>query len=236
MYIESLITETESLEAGLPLGNMKIDILLYADDIILVSNSEAELQQMLATVQEYGRIWEIKLNPDKTIYMAFKPKSCNVNKAKPARLILNNMEIMKVNEFQYLGFHITSDLSSATHANKKRLATLITINKLKKSVLKGSTCVSMKVQIYKTFCRPILYYGAEVIDLSLKQQKDIQTTESNALKNMFHIGSRKHSTLLLRAAGLECATERLKINRLLFYLRLPKNSYTRKVFEASVEN
>jgi hypothetical protein len=229
IFIENLITKIELTKMGSSIGSMKIDILLYADDIVLISNSEAELQRMLIEVQEYGQTWEIKFNPSKTMYMAFGLIRIDGRGDTSMKLSLNNTEIIKVNEFKYLGIYITSDFGSKVHVNKKRLAMLISLNKLKKSVLKCSKSVSMKIQIYKTFCRPILYYGTEVLNLTQKQQNDIQTTESNALKDMFGIRRKKHSTLLLKATGLERATDRLILNRLLFYLRLLRNDFTRKV-------
>ena len=55
MYIEDLITEIETSEAGIKIKDMKIDIIMYADDILLVSDSQCKLQVLLDITQKYGK-------------------------------------------------------------------------------------------------------------------------------------------------------------------------------------
>ena len=74
MYIEDLIKDIEELNEGADIYDMIIDIILYADDILLLSNTKEGLQKMLDVTQKYGEKWEIKFNPDKTTFMVFGEK------------------------------------------------------------------------------------------------------------------------------------------------------------------
>ena len=54
MYIEDLIKEIEDLNEGADIYDLKIDIILYANDILLLSNTKEGLQKMLDVTQKYG--------------------------------------------------------------------------------------------------------------------------------------------------------------------------------------
>ena len=47
IYINDLAKETNELGLGVPVGDMKLSILLYADDIVLITENENDLQTML---------------------------------------------------------------------------------------------------------------------------------------------------------------------------------------------
>ena len=68
MYVEDLITEVESSKSGIKIQDIKVDIIMYADDILLISDTKESLQMLLNVTQRYGHKWEIKFNPDKTVY------------------------------------------------------------------------------------------------------------------------------------------------------------------------
>ena len=50
-YINDLSTYIHSLDIGIDIGQEKVAMLLYADDLVLMANSETELQTLLNTLQ-----------------------------------------------------------------------------------------------------------------------------------------------------------------------------------------
>ncbi len=46
---------------------MLINLLLYADEIVLISNTKHEMQHLLDLVEEFGKSRENKFNPNKKI-------------------------------------------------------------------------------------------------------------------------------------------------------------------------
>ncbi|KAF2348054.1 Reverse transcriptase domain [Trinorchestia longiramus] len=54
---------------GLNVGEEKLSCLLYADDIVVVSKSEQELQMMLEIVDGYSRDFKVKFEGDKSKVM-----------------------------------------------------------------------------------------------------------------------------------------------------------------------
>lgn len=67
IYIEKILQKISESNCGLNFGKTKIDVIAYADDLLLVSSNKKELQELLDIVTENGRALEIKFNPRKTI-------------------------------------------------------------------------------------------------------------------------------------------------------------------------
>jgi hypothetical protein len=78
-YMDDLILEIESTRCDIKLNEIKIDIIMYADDVILIANRSGDLEEMLSTTEEYGKQNEIKFNPNKTTYMEKKQMMFNLN-------------------------------------------------------------------------------------------------------------------------------------------------------------
>ena len=56
------------------LGNLNINCLLYADDLVLISKSEKGLQQAVTSLEKYCETWGLTINPDKTKIVVFNKK------------------------------------------------------------------------------------------------------------------------------------------------------------------
>ncbi|CAF1104733.1 unnamed protein product, partial [Brachionus calyciflorus] len=66
IYIDELSGRLDKNEAGFIVGNIKINSILYADDLILICNNILEMNRMLEITENYGKEYEIKFNPNKT--------------------------------------------------------------------------------------------------------------------------------------------------------------------------
>ena len=74
IYFNDMVTEIIELGLGVSFNNLLIDILLYADDILLVSESKTNMLSMLNVMSNFGINNEIKFNPNKTVYTIFNSK------------------------------------------------------------------------------------------------------------------------------------------------------------------
>lgn len=57
IYVNDLVDDVKSLGLGVPVGDMKISIFLYADDVVLLAETESDLQDILDKVTEWGSKW-----------------------------------------------------------------------------------------------------------------------------------------------------------------------------------
>ena len=75
--------------------------LRYADDIILLATSEAELQELVDRVDRVSRKYSLLINVDKTKVMASDGIACSI--------LIENEQVEQVDTFPYLGSLITED-------------------------------------------------------------------------------------------------------------------------------
>ena len=66
MYVNDLATSLQDLNLGVQVGpNERVGVLLYADDIVVLAESEAELQVMLHKLSDWCVTWQMKVNTEK---------------------------------------------------------------------------------------------------------------------------------------------------------------------------
>ena len=78
-------------------------VLLFADDMILFSNSPDELQTLLNRLHSYSSHWGLKVNTAKTKVCVFQKQHQNIVKVWK----YNNEELEVVDSFCYLGQNCT---------------------------------------------------------------------------------------------------------------------------------
>ena len=100
IFLNDLATEINSLGLGIKIGNLKLSILMYADDIVLLSDTAENLQKLLNHVYEWCRKWQLSINPVKTEVMHFHKK----NKSRSqVQFFVGSENIKVVPKYKYLG-------------------------------------------------------------------------------------------------------------------------------------
>ena len=108
---------------------------VYADDIILLANTEAELQSLLLALETHFS--HLSVNIDKTNILHFR------NRQNPQTLFkftYNQNELLKVSNYKYLGFFLHEHLDFEFNAFKlsesasRALGSLLSKFKLLKNV------------------------------------------------------------------------------------------------------
>jgi len=138
----------------------KLFLLLYADDIVVFSDTAAGLQKGLDLLQEYCNRWKLKINVQKTKVIVFRKSGMLPRNLK---FVFNNENIEIVKSFSYLGIVFTQGGSFSetqrTLASKAQKA----IFKLD-SYLLNFTDVSIlhRLELFDKLVVPILSYSCEV--------------------------------------------------------------------------
>ena len=74
LYINDLAVQIKALNKGVQIDDYNLSILLYADDIALISPTERGLQDMLNTVDSWCKKWRLQINPNKSKVVHFRKK------------------------------------------------------------------------------------------------------------------------------------------------------------------
>ena len=108
IFINSLAVELNDLKLGLNCGNTHICILLYADDMVLLSDSESKLQSMLNHVAQWCNKWRITVNDLKSGIVHFRNIS---SKKSEIVFTLGGSIIETVSQYKYLGVILDEHLT-----------------------------------------------------------------------------------------------------------------------------
>ena len=138
------------------LGSVKLNCLMYADDLVLLSSSEAGLQECLRRLHQYTKKCHLTINMKKTKIIAF-----NKNGHFPKCLFyLGDQIIETTKSYKYLGSIITNTgnfKQNEQNLKKKGLRASYLISKIS---LQAKPSTSIK--IYEKVVEPILMYNCEV--------------------------------------------------------------------------
>ncbi|CAF1011374.1 unnamed protein product, partial [Brachionus calyciflorus] len=237
IYTEKFLDRISKSDLGVKLSYTKIDIIAYADDLLLISNTKKALQEMLDIISEVGKELEIKFNPNKTVYTVFNRHVARTSQDRKDdlwqnKLCLEGEEIKRVDGIKYLGVELNQDLNDIHHIDKKIKAARIALAKLKTlEVLTQNTSAFLKGHLYKTYIMPVLYFGLENINLTIKNIKTVQKAENNLLRYTFYIPKRCRISNLKLANNLNNTGSKLKSIQIEFFERLMNNKYTKSIIK-----
>ena len=155
--INGLNTITQNIEIELE-TYLKIFIMLYADDTVLLAESAEDLQTQLNAFSEYCDNWKLKVNVNKTKIMVFGIGRLTHN----PKFYYKNIDIEIVKEFNYLGVIYTKTCNF--DANKKHLAdkALRAMYEVLKLGRLYKLSIKLQLDLFDKMIKPILLYGCEV--------------------------------------------------------------------------
>ena len=105
-YFDDLIFEITNKNLGAQINQTNVSIIVYADDIILLSSVDAHLQKMLDICGTYSNLWRIKFNAAKSSLMEFGTQFFN-----NSHFYIDNTLVPKVDHIKYLGVKIDKHLN-----------------------------------------------------------------------------------------------------------------------------
>ena len=142
----------EETQAGVKIAGRNINNLRYADDIILMAESQKELKSLLMKVKEESKKVGLKLNIQKTKIMAYSPITS---------WQIDGETVETVADFIFLGSKITAD-GDCSHEIKRCLLLGSKVMTNLDSIFKSrDITLSTKVRLVKAMVFPVVMYGCE---------------------------------------------------------------------------
>lgn len=151
---------SDALEGGVRVGGTRVKVLLYADDIVLVSESPVGLQYMINMLEKYCNVWSLKVNLEKSKIMVFRKGG---KRARNESWKYDGKRIEVVNNYKYLGVLLTSSLSFQSHLAQRLTMSKNSINSIWNRFLgHNKITLSAKFECFNMVVRSIMCYGAQV--------------------------------------------------------------------------
>ena len=158
IFINDLVDIFEDDCDAVSMGNLNMNCLMYADDLILLSQSETGLQKCLDKLENYCELWCLDINIDKTKIIVFNKSG----RVLPYSFHINGNCIENVKTYKYLGI-IFSASGTFTHAKVDLYSRgLKAFFKLKSIFGELSPSVDTSLHIFDHTIKPILLYGCEI--------------------------------------------------------------------------
>ena len=142
----------EEAQAGIKIARRNINNLRYADDITPMAESEEELKSLLMKVEEESEKVGLKLNIQKTKFMASGPITA---------WEIDGETVETVRDFIFWGSKITAD-GDCSHGIKRRLLLGRKVMTSLDSILRSrDITLPTKVHLAKAMVFPVVMCGCE---------------------------------------------------------------------------
>ena len=162
------------------LNKNPIPCLLYADDIVLMSETPEGLQEEINKTKCYGEKHGLEMNTNKTKTMFINKKS----KMSKIDFKLNSLNLEEVKEYKYLGLLISSSGSiNNLRSNLYNVATKA-MYKMRRYVNNSQLSVPTMMHLFDTLISPIVLYGCEISNI-FNVTKAMKDNKYKYIENIF---------------------------------------------------
>ena len=173
LFINDLVSLFKKFTCNpVSMNNQELSILLYADDIVLLSEKASGLQRAINLFQEYCRKWKLKVNLKKTKIIIF---NSSIKSNCKYKFYFDNNIVEIVNRYCYLGIIFTNNCSfkqcSENLQAKASKAYYALINSIKIDHCKNIKLLS---KLYNALILPIILYGSEIWAISNINKRILQ--------------------------------------------------------------
>ncbi|KAK6749799.1 hypothetical protein RB195_002043 [Necator americanus] len=164
--------------------------LLFADDVMLASESRDDLQKQVQSWKDQLRQHGLRLNTSKTEYMECGPR------IEDGSIRVDGTELNKVNCFKYLGSKVTST-GDIDQEGRARVNTAWMKWKMTTGVLCDKKVpVRLKSKIYRTVVRPVALYGCECWPTTKALERVLHAMEMRMLRWTIGVTLKENPTTL----------------------------------------
>ena len=194
--LEKRLLNTPGIDAP-ELIDTLIPLLLYADDLILMSTTEAGVQRQLDALSSFCAERQLTVNLSKTKIVVFETRRSDCTD-----FIFNAKPVEQVDSYNYLGFtfhaiksltygagQLVSAARKAVHAMRRRCAQL------------HITDPALLCKLFNSLVLPILSYACEVWAVDQKASLAAEKLHGQFLKQLLHVRKSTASEIVLAEFG-----------------------------------
>ena len=171
-------------------------LIMYADDMVLLSETPDDLQNMLDSLANYTKKWDLTVNTSKTKVMIFR----NGGRVRENETWVYNGEVLEtVNEFNYLGmlmnFNGKFRQTQLKVAEQGRKALFSILNVCKENYFNVETQLS----VFDTYVSSVLNYASEI--WGFHQAPDVEKIHLKFCKRILGLDKRTCNNFVYHELG-----------------------------------
>lgn len=182
--LEGVLRRT-TLKGGINIDGEKLQILAFADDIVLIAHSPKELEISMEKIKQNCQKIGLEIHPDKTKWM--KNKHCKFQTVK-----LNNNIVEEVDSYTYLGQTIRMDNDIKQEIMRRKRAAWTSFNQIKTTITNPEIELNIRSNLFNSNILPALTYGSETWSITKKEEESLRTTQRAIERRICNISKREH--------------------------------------------
>ncbi len=220
IYIEDVLIELKVQGKGCKVGDTYLGCILYADDILLLSQSVSCMQNMLCICDQVAKRLDLKFNIKKSSVMRIGQR-CMV---KCADLLLNGATVPLVEEIKYLGIYIRKSMNFLRSGSLAKISFFRSFN----SIYSKAKCAGedVLVNLFNSYCLPVLLYACEAIFPTKTELKTFDKLIDTVFKRIFNSFDASIISTVRLCFGIPNIADILKKRHLSFLTRYYSKNFS----------
>ena len=242
VYINSLLHVLTDHCYSICINSSKLASPSFADDVSLIALNPSFLTTFMNICHEYSLTWRYEFNHSKSGIVTFgETKAVHHASMNEREWRLGDDIVQELYEYKNLGVlknyigSFSSNVTDNIEKTRKKAGMIFS-----SSFDRRKTNPLSFVKFWRQACLPSLLFGSELFSLTPSLLLKLERCQLWFLKNIFHLPSFAHSTLVLKISGLNSIESEIDVKRLLFLGRLitqPKTSVAvRTLFQSRTES
>ena len=215
VFVDELASELFNAGYGVigPDGK-RIPLLMYADDVVLLSESPEQLQRMLNAVSCFAKKWRFTYNTSKSaVVVAGATSLLHKQRARSMKWFLNGEVLPVPDTYLYLGLEFgligngrwSGAVNRLISAARNRTRELLYANGNQLGL-----SAPLQVRLWNTMCRPILEYGCALWgpELSADLSRQIESLHTHHAKSSLGLPTHASSFVVRGELGIHTLASR----------------------------
>ena len=207
---------------------VEIMLLLFADDLVLISQTPLGLQNQLNQLEIQTKRLGLIVNLEKTKIMVFR-KGGHLSKFE--RWTFSGESVEVVNSYVYLGIELSTRLSTSVITSKPAVKAKKAVNEILKCL---SSLQSHDLDLFSTLfsskVQPIMLYGSEI--WGVYDSVEIERVQTYAYKRFLNVSIHCSNKLLYGDVGRYPLKVYTKVNAIRYWLKIIKLAPSRLCHQA----
>jgi hypothetical protein len=199
LYSQVVMDELENLE-GIKVGGININNIRYADDTVLMADSEEKLQTLVDKLAVECNAVGLRINIGKTETMIVNKKKEEMS----VEINIQNQAVKQVRSFKYLGSLVDEGGRCDGEIRARIAMAKANFGKMRGILTNLSLSKSIRFRIVKTYIWSVMLYGCESWTIGKEGMKRLEAAEMWFIRRMMRVPwtARKTNEEVLQMAGV----------------------------------
>lgn len=176
--LEEVFRKLKWSKKGININGEYLNNIRYADDIVLISESKHEIQEMTQELSDEGEKKGLSMNINKTKAMSKENEDLEIN--------INGKKIENVKEMIYLGQNITMENKTSVEIERRISIAWKKFWSLK-FIFKGNFTIKNKIKVLNSCVMPTLTYGSQTWAMNKIDENKIKVVQNSMERSILGI-------------------------------------------------